>query len=177
MVLREAQRAYTYLQVYGYPVDAVLVNRILPKTMAGTLFGGYLETQQAYLREIEESFAPLPVFHAPHMGREVYGLGLLEQIGATLYHDQDPAQLFYNQPTYLLEEDGADKYLLKIRLPFLSRSEVELRHHGDELTLLAKNRQRIVFLPKFLTYYRLKDYSIEDGWLHIHFNASGNAKE
>ena len=172
MVLREAQRAYTYLQVYGYPVDAVMVNRILPDTMAGTLFGDYLETQQAYLHEIEDSFAPLPVFRAPHMGREVYGLKLLERIGNTLYGDKDPAQIFCDEPTYKLEQDGENSYILEIRTPFLSQADVEVRHHGDELTIQAKNRQRIIFLPKFLAYYQLEDFSVTDSKLRIRFSGS-----
>ena len=31
MVVREAQRTYTYFNLFGYPSDLVICNRVLPK--------------------------------------------------------------------------------------------------------------------------------------------------
>ena len=86
MVIQEARRAYTYLQLYGYGVDAVIVNRILPRGRGEA--GGwkkYLEAQAGYLEEIENSFAPLPILRVPHQKQEVFGLPLLRRIGNGLY--------------------------------------------------------------------------------------------
>jgi arsenite-transporting ATPase len=87
MVIQEAKRAFTYLNLYGYNVDAVIVNRILPKMAggAGSVFEQYVQSQDKYLQDIEESFQPLPIFKVPHQGTEVFGLDLLEQIGNTIY--------------------------------------------------------------------------------------------
>src|SRR5690606_30620868 len=93
MVIQEAKRAYTYLQLYGYGVDAAIVNRVMPEEGAGGVMARYVEAQAAYLKEIEETFAPLPVFHVPHVGREVFGLELLEEIGRGLYGGRDPAEV------------------------------------------------------------------------------------
>ena len=82
MVIAEARRAYTYLQLYGYGVDAVVVNRIIPEDGAGSVLAKYVEAQAGYLDEIEGSFSPLPIFRVPHVGQEVFGLGLLREIGA-----------------------------------------------------------------------------------------------
>ncbi|HLA64337.1 MAG TPA: ArsA family ATPase, partial [Rhodothermales bacterium] len=96
MVIQEARRAYTYLQLYGYGVDAAVVNRVIPEEESGGgVMARYVEAQAGYLEEIETSFAPLPVLRVPHLGREVFGLELLEEIGAGLYGDRDPAGVFH----------------------------------------------------------------------------------
>ena len=96
MVLQETRRAYTYLQMYGYGVDGVIVNRIMPPETANAPgWEGFLKTQALYLDQIEQSFAPLPIFKVSHQKKEVFGLKLLEQIGTQIYGDQDPAQIFY----------------------------------------------------------------------------------
>ncbi len=169
MVIREARRAYTYLQLYGYGVDAVIVNRILPEE-AGQDGGWekYLEAQRAYLEEIEGSFSPLPVLRVPHLRQEVFGFELLERIGATLYGDRDPAAIFYEEPTFrMTSEDGA--YLLEIRLPFLEEKDVATRRFGDQLVVQVGNQRRNYLLPKFLSYYRLAGSRIEAGRLHARF--------
>jgi arsenite-transporting ATPase len=94
MVIQEAFRAYTYLQLYGYPVDGVMVNRILPPETTDGLFKEYVAAQQNYLTEIEDSFNPLPIFRVPHLGQEVFGLDRLRTIGSRLYAEEDPSQIF-----------------------------------------------------------------------------------
>jgi arsenite-transporting ATPase len=41
MSLRETQRAYTYMSLFGLSVDALLVNRILPEAVADPFFDGW----------------------------------------------------------------------------------------------------------------------------------------
>ncbi len=169
MVIREARRAYTYLQLYGYGVDSVVVNRILPEE-AGRDGGWekYLEAQRAYLEEIGASFSPLPVLRVPHLRQEVFGFELLERIGTAMYGDRDPTDIFYEEPTFkMTTEDGA--YLLMIRLPFLEEEDVTARRYGDQLVVQVSNQRRNYLLPKFLSYYRLADTRFADGWLHARF--------
>ncbi|MFH1574432.1 MAG: ArsA family ATPase, partial [Acidobacteriota bacterium] len=52
MVIQEARRTYTYLGLYGYPVDAAIVNRILPEGAPDAVFHKYLEAQRHYMEEI-----------------------------------------------------------------------------------------------------------------------------
>ena len=105
MVIQEAKRAYTYLQLYGYGVDAAVVNRVIPQGEAGGVMQKYVQAQAGYLDEIERSFAPLPVLTVPHLGQEVFGLELLEQIGDVLYADRDPAAVYHSEPSYTVEND------------------------------------------------------------------------
>ena len=168
MVIQEALRAYTYLQLYGYTVDGVVVNRILPPESSETMFSDYVEAQQRYLDEITDSFAPLPIFRVPHLGQEVFGAERLRKIVAELYQGEDPRQVFYHKkPYHFIEQQQG--YLLSIQLPFLSEEEVSVSQHGDELVIHAKNRRRNLFLPQFLAYYRVAHTQMMDGRLLIRF--------
>ncbi len=168
MVLEETRRAYTYLQLYGYGVDAVIVNRIFPKEGAGWALKKYVEAQAGYLDEIEASFSPLPIFHVPHLGEEVFGVPLLQKIGARLYADRDPADVFYHEPTYKITAED-DAYLLEIRLPLIEDEDFTANRFGDQLVIQIQNQRRNYLLPRFLTYYSLEESWIEDGWLRVRF--------
>jgi arsenite/tail-anchored protein-transporting ATPase len=168
MVIEEAKRAYTYLQLYGYGVDAVVVNRVFPAEGAGPMMAPYVQAQAGYLEEIESSFSPLPILRVPHGGREVFGLELLREVGKTLYGDADPTAVMYRGQTYRVSAEG-DAYLLELRLPFAHDGEVEARHAGDQLVIQLANQRRNYLLPKFLAYYRLGEAHIRNGWLRVRF--------
>jgi arsenite-transporting ATPase len=168
MVIQESLRAYTYLQLYGYPVDAIMINRILPDTGTQSIFGDYVAAQAGYLNEIEESFAPIPIFRVSHQGQEVFGVKRLQEIASQLYQGQDPRQLFYNKsPYHFIERDQG--YLLSLNLPFLTDDDVTVSQNGDELIIQAKSRRRNLFLPKFLAYYRVVHSQMMNGRLLVRF--------
>lgn len=168
MVIQEARRAYTYLQLYDYPVDSVIVNRIVPDREAGPFFEEYVERQARYLEEIEESFRNLPIFRVPHLGKEAFGRTVLEEIGSRLYEGRDPTEIFASARSFHLEAiDGG--YELRLHLPFLEQDEISVMQYGEELVLQIRNRRRNFFLPRFLAYYEATGAQLEDGWLHVRF--------
>ncbi len=169
MVLEETRRAYTYLQLYGYAVDAVIVNRVLPREGIGTALIKYVEAQARYLDEIEASFSPLPIMPVHHLGEEVFGLDLLRTIGDRVYDDQDPTTIFYDEPTYKVTADG-DAYVLQIRLPLIEEDTYTIQRFGDQLVIQIQNQRRNYLLPRFLMYYTLAKHTIVDGWLRIRFD-------
>ena len=82
MVLKEAQRAATYLALYGYPVDGVVLNRVLPDEVAGDSFLGQLAAvQRGYREEAYNTFKPLPIWEAPYEPRDLAGLEDLSRLG------------------------------------------------------------------------------------------------
>jgi arsenite-transporting ATPase len=170
MVIEEARRAYTYLQLYGYGVDAAVVNRVLPEDegLEASVFGGYLQSQRRYLEEIENTFAPLPILRVPHLGEEVFGLDRLSRIADGMYDGRAPADRFYDEPTFKVEE-GDDEYRVAIRLPFADEQEVDTRQFGDQLVVQVGNQRRNYVLPNFLGYYTLAESYLADGWLHVYF--------
>lgn len=169
MVIKEARRAYTYLQLYGYGVDSVIVNRILPDPKRkNSEWKKYLAAQAEHLVEIESSFSPLPILKVPHMRQEVFGVDLLKEIGEGLYGERDPGEIFYKEPTYKVVaiDDG---YRLDIRLPFTDETEFTAKRYGDQLVIQIANQRRNYLLPQFLTYYTLSETQFEDGWLKVSF--------
>ncbi len=170
MVIQEARRAYSSLLLYGYPVDAAVVNRVLPQESVDPMFQQYVAAQKGYLKEIEDAFAPLPILQIPHLGREVFQMPLLREIGQKLYGDRDPTEIFFKEKPYkLTPEDGS--YLLEVHLPFLSKEDVSVLQYGDEMVIQAKSQRRNFFLPKFLAYYNATDAKLEEGWLRVRFES------
>ncbi len=166
MVIKEARRAYTYLQLYGYNVDAVIINRILQEEGAGEAFKYYIESQKKYLSEIEESFKPLPILKVLHQGREVFGRDHLMQIGASMYGKTSASDiLFLDKPFEIVE--SAKGYFFKTKLPFAVEEDVQLRKFGDELVIDLGNRRKSVFLPRFASFLKLEEYRIQPPWLVV----------
>ena len=177
MVIQEARRAYTYLQLYGYGVDSVIVNRILPKSRAkNTGWEGYLEAQAKYMKEIEASFSPLPILKVPHRQREVFGLKMLEKVGARLYGEHQPWEILHNEPTYQVTKEE-DEYVLHIRLPFVDEKTCEAEQFGDQLVIRIHNQRRNYLLPKFLAYYKVRATVIEEDWLRVYFASVEDMEE
>lgn len=166
MVINEAKRAYAYLLLYGYQVDAAIINRIYPEAAGKGHFREYVQSQQAYIKEIEEAFAPLPIFRLMHQGREVFGLEMLESIGQAVYEDKDPVAFFYRDQPFRLQEKN-DGYQIQIKVPFTEDSELDIKKYGDELVLTLGNQRRSVFLPRFANYLQMKEYVFEQPWLKI----------
>ena len=103
MVVNEAQRTFTYLNLYGYLTDAVVVNRLFPDEVGDGYFGEWRRRQGERLEEIEQGFAPVPVLRARYFDEEVIGAPMLDRLGAELFGDGDPAA------TALLRARAADR--------------------------------------------------------------------
>jgi arsenite-transporting ATPase len=166
MVLNESKRAYTYLSLYGYNVDAVLVNRIFGDADSGTL-GDYIKSQEKYLDDIQEVFLGMPILRVMHQGGEVFGTEALHKVSEELYGKLDPAEVLYRDEPYKFEKDG-DGYLLRIKVPFIKDKQYALQKYGDEVVIQLGNRRKNLFLPRFVNFYELDRYHYEHPWLIIH---------
>ena len=91
MVIKEAQRTFTYLNLYGYLTDAVIVNRIFPDELAEGYFGEWQAGQRERLADVRDGFAPVPIVTAPYLPSEVIGPAMLDRLGMELFGDSDPA--------------------------------------------------------------------------------------
>jgi arsenite/tail-anchored protein-transporting ATPase len=172
MVLAEARRTYTYLSLFGYQVDAVVVNRVLPAGASGEWVDSWRLAQQQHLCTIEEDFAPLPVFRAEHVGAEVVGLDALGRFGEALWDGVDPAdRLVEGTPLQMSRE--ADHLLLTVDLPFADRSELDLTRNGDELFVAVGPHRRNLVLPDSLRRRQIGSASLRDGRLEVTFVESG----
>lgn len=172
MVIQEAKRAYTYLQLYGYNVDAVIVNRLLPDQKVDTFFSNYVISQEKYLKEIEETFAPLPIMKVQHQGEEVFGARLLESIGMAIYGKDDPTTIYHNEsPMEIIEQP--DGFVIKLRIPFIGKDDFTLNKYGDELVVDLGSRRRNIFLPRFANFLELDSHLYEQPWLVVKLVTKG----
>ena len=167
MVIREAQRSLTYLSLFGYAVDAVVVNRILPPDVDGH-FAAWRAMQQEYAPQVDELFAPLPLLRAPHFDREVVGLELLDQLATKLFDERDPAEFLYRGAAQRVEK-ATGGFDLIVPLPFASEEQVHLAQSADELLIsVGWHRHRIV-LPQSLARLRAQDAYFEESALRVEF--------
>jgi arsenite-transporting ATPase len=149
MVIKEAQRAYTYLSLYSYSTDMVISNRVLPEEVDGGYFGGWREIQAKYRGLVEEAFAPLPILDVPLFEQEVVGPAMLRRLANEVYGDRDPADLFYvGQRQRVEQKDG--QYRLIVPLPLTTKEAIQLGRFGEELTVHIGNQKRNIVLPRAL---------------------------
>ena len=169
MSIKETMRALTYLNLYGFNVDMVLVNKMLDAKENS----GYLEKwkgiQQKYLGEIEQGFTPLPVKKLKMYEQEIVGLEALERFASDMYGGSDPSQLMFNEPPIKFERSG-DIYEVQLKLMFANPVDIDVWVTGDELFVQIGNQRKIITLPISLTGLDPGDAVFKDKWLHIPFD-------
>jgi arsenite/tail-anchored protein-transporting ATPase len=167
MVIGEAMRTYTYLNLYGYLTDAVVVNRIFPPGV-GAYFAGWRKVQEGHLALVSSSFAPVPVLRAPYFEQEVLGAEMLDRLGAELFSDHDPAAVLHDQVAQSLEmgEEGAR---LRLDLPFVDKSEISLKKIGLELVVGIDGQRRTIALPAPIAALQPTGARFENGTLEVSF--------
>ena len=168
MVIKEAHRAFTYLNLYGYPTDLVVCNRLIPEQVADEHFDFWKETQAKYHRLIEESFAPLPIRDVPLFDQEVTGISMLRQMAHALFGEEDPSRIFFRGRPHEIEK-AEGYYELIIPLPFVEKAEISLTQSGDELLVQVGRYKRNLVLPRTLAGLRADAARFEEGKLRIRF--------
>jgi arsenite-transporting ATPase len=168
MVIKEAKRAFTYLSLFGYVTDAVIVNRLLPDGLHDDLFRNWQAIHRKYALEVEKAFAPLPIFNVPLFDQEVIGERMLLRMADAIYGDRDPADRFYEGTTQRVEKSGQE-YVLALRLPFAERGDVDLARHDGELFVTVGNYRREIALPRVLASRTTLGAVIEEGELKVRF--------
>jgi len=168
MVVAEAMRTFTYLSLYGYLTDAVIVNRVFPEELAGTYFGAWREVQQRELERVREGFAPVPVLCAPYFEAEVIGGAMLDRLGDALFAADRPDALLHEG---LAQEFGLEEGSGHVRLavPFADKGDVSLKKVGDELVVRVDGRKRTVVLPPALAALKPSGAALEGGALVVRF--------
>ena len=175
MVISETKRAYTYLCLYGYTVECIVVNRIIPKEACKSFFDGKLDEQKAHLETIDEAFSPLRMFRAGLMPREVLGRAALIRLADELFGKEDPTQVFSTEsPMRLFDEGGFS--ILSVKLPFLMNQNVELYTRGDNLTLQLGAFKKSISLPYVMTNKKVVSAEWVEGWLKIKFEGEDIGK-
>jgi arsenite/tail-anchored protein-transporting ATPase len=169
MVLKEALRAETYLALFGYPIDGVVCNRVIP---AGDYQDAFMQdiyrNQEKLRKRIHQTFAPLPVWEAPYRSYEILGIKQLGELATTIFGEQDPTQVFHRGPIQEITQSG-NTYILRLPLPHVEMDKVVMTKKGDEMIIEIGNFKRDITLPSVLAHHEATVAKFVDKALEIHF--------
>jgi arsenite-transporting ATPase len=176
MVVREAMRTFTYLNLYGYLTDAVVVNRVFPPEAEEGYFGGWAETHKRQMELVRSAFSPVPILTAPYFEQEVIGPEMLDRLGEVIFEDLDPAAVLFDELTQELVTDNGTARL-RLAIPFAEKADITLKKIGMEVVVRVGTQKRTIVLPQALSAYRPSGARFEGGALNVTFEkeASGDA--
>jgi arsenite/tail-anchored protein-transporting ATPase len=170
IVIAEAQRTFTHLSLFGYHVDAVIVNRLLPDAVTDPYFAGWKEAQRGHLETVRSAFAGLPVLTAPLFDAEPVGVARLAPLADALYTDCDPAAVLHADAPLRVER-VPEGFRLAIALPFVDRRDLDVFRRGDELYVKVGASTRTLVLPAALQRCTVAGAGMRDGRLEVRFRA------
>jgi arsenite-transporting ATPase len=176
MVIAEARRTYTYLGLFGYRVDAVVVNRVLPPDVTDPYFGKWKGIQAEHLATVHESFDPVPILSARLFDREMVGVSLLAEMGDEVYGSLDAAEVLYRDEPIRVRKRGTG-YVLTMRLPFASRDDMDIHRRGEELFVRVGAYKRNLILPQSLKRMSVREANFAGDHLEILFGREARPAE
>jgi len=168
VVLAEARRTFTSLALYGFAVDGVVANRLIPDGGDDPWRLAWVAAQTEQLAEARRSFAGLPVRTVPYLAAEPVGLAALAELAEAMYGDADPLAVAPAEPALTVVRDG-DEYRLSLPLPLVERGEVGLARSADELVVTVGPHRRLVALPESLRRCDVAGATLADGRLTVLF--------
>ncbi len=173
MVVKESQRAYTFLNLFGYMVDLVIANRLLPREVKDPYYTEWKKIQKTCMKEVKNYFHPLPVLSSKLWDREIIGQKLLAKMAEEIYGDDDPSQIYCKEKPIEIKSFNGGYYLL-LRLPFADKKDLDMWTKGDELIIKYKNFKRNITLPRALASLELKEVELKNKILKVKFGGDHN---
>lgn len=169
MVIKEALRAETYLSLFGYPIDSVICNRVLPSgDYQDAFMKDMYNTQERLRQHIHQTFAPLPIWESPYHSHEILGVAQLGELAESIFGDQDPTQIFYKGAIQEVTREG-NTYILRLPLPHVEMNKVMMTKRGDEMIVEIGNFKRDIPLPSILANQEATVAKFVNKALEIHF--------
>lgn len=166
IVLEEARRNYTWLQLYNFNVDALYMNRLYPKEVMEGYFEGWEDTQTNNIKLAQESFAKQKIFKLELQSEEIHGLDSLKKISNLLYKDVNPADIFCQAESFEMEEINGTRILI-INLPFAKSDTITVTKDKYDIIISLLNETRRFHLPDKLKTRKITEYYYKDGQLRI----------
>ena len=176
VVLKETQRAFMYFCLYKMSIDAIIMNRMLPDNIKDDYFKGWIEGQHYHLEEAKNFFNPVPIFPVDLFAGEVIGYHDLKLLAERIYQNEDPLQRFFeDEPYRLIKQDG--NYRLKLKLPFITKKDVELNKRYDELVIRIGGFKRHIMLPRQVASLDAVKAKLEGEYLNVFFEGEKNGRQ
>ena len=176
VVLKETQRAFMYFCLYKMNIDAIIMNRILPESVTDSYFSDWLKGQRRNVAEAAEFFNPVPIFPVNLFSGEIVGYDHLRDLADQIYADRNPLERFYKEEPYQLIKENSN-YCLKMKLPFISKNDVELNKLHEELVIRIGGFKRHILLPRQVASLNSVTAKMEGEYLNVVFEGDDHGRE
>jgi arsenite-transporting ATPase len=168
VVLAEARRAYTFLTLFGYSVDAAVVNRVFPDGGADEWRTTWVAAQRTVLEDAADSFAGLDLRTSVYRPAEPVGRAALLELAEDVYDGSDPLAKGADTAGMSVRTTSSGR-VLSVPLPLAAQDDVRLVRKGDELVVSVASYRRLLTLPSGLARHRVAGARVRDGELQVRF--------
>lgn len=168
IVIKEAKRNFTYLHLYNYNIDAIIVNKVYPPKALDGYFSKWINLQEEGLTEIRESFSEVPVFTLMLLNKELTTTSILQEAAEQIFGDTDPAAVLFKDTIFEVKKED-DGYTFILNIPFADKADMDMGQKGSELMIQIKNEKRCFTLPNVLRNKTVQGARYEAGKLLIKF--------
>jgi arsenite-transporting ATPase len=172
MVVAETRRVWSYLGLFGYTVDSLIVNRVVPDDASDPWLSRLRHAQEPHLADIGRMFADLGVARAPIRPGEVTGIEELRSFGAELYGHHHPMEWPPVPSPARRGPSGSDANVLTMPLPGATAEDVELSRSGPVIHVTIGPYRRSLPLPAHLRGRTATDARVLNGQLEVEFSGS-----
>ena len=166
IVLEEARRNYTWLQLYNFNVDAIYINKLYPSKAMEGYFKDWEDIQKHNIQLAEESFSEQKLFKLEMQNNEINGKESLEKIAKILYQNINPIEIFCQTEAFKMDDINGTR-ILSIKLPFLKAENISVKKEKDDIIISLLNERRRFHLPDKLRTRKISSYSYENSELKI----------
>ena len=168
IVVKEAKRSFSYLHLFDYNVDGIIINKIFPQESLNGYFERWEKIQKESIQDINDSFKGIPIFKLELMDNELRKYEMLQKVANEIYGKVRPEDVLFKDKVFTVKkhEDG---YKLSINMPFVDKNELNLSQNGDEITISVKNERRNLVVPTKLQSKEITSAKYDDGKLNIYF--------
>lgn len=170
IAVAETKRTYTYLSLFGFPVDGILVNKLLPLEVKDGYFNTWRRLQRDQMEQLQKSFLDTRIIPIKHYDKEPIGLACLEEMGKEIYGALDPVAVLSRVNTVAFTKRKG-KVVLSIMLPGLDKASLDIGRKDNELLINAAAYSRIFRLPDTLAKTSIEAANYENSRLSITFSA------
>lgn len=166
MVIKESQRAYTALSLFGYPIDMVIANRIFPDEALSDYFKEVALQQNREMAELKSVFLDIPIKKVRQFSSERVGALKLGELAKELFGEEDPSSVYYSsKPVEIEMKDG--ECFVSFALPTVKKEDVSLWAKDGELIIAVGDHKRNFLLPDSLSGYEVVRAKLEDNKFKI----------
>lgn len=174
--IQNLRRTYLLANLYNINVDLAIINKILPKTVTDSYLDDWKKNQEKYIKEAEAAFYPLQIKKLSLFSSEIKGQKLLSQLGENLFHDEDPAKVYYTGKPIKVkvsEQEGGLGLEVVVSLPFAKKEICNVERVGSDLSVVVKTDigefRSFIPLPAMAYTMKLKKATLLNKELHIYF--------